>query len=531
MYVKLYRFSKRKNSTAIPVDSGESATPSLVFDSAKINDGNTSIAAPSIRLPDRAQIDQVYLTQYNYCKITNWGRYYFIDDWQYNGDGTWTAICSIDVLATWKDEILASGGYLARSATATATSSPLADSLYPPTTAFVTAYNQAGSGFNFNPYEGTYVIGVLSKDNPNVGSASYYMVRRSDLATLVSTMMTTTSDVWGDITLTSDSAMKSIIDPMQYVVSCKWFPFSPPSVSYTDRIYLGSWNTTASGHKLYVGSGTPGTSRLVNSSQTQNISITEGGTTYNWGTWSYITLPYMAEDNDEGYFPIHTGYVNSSLITPWGVFDIPANILRNISIRASASYPARLYYRTLVDLVTGDGTFWVAAWPYDNNTTYRGKLVTILKRNIQIAKDIPLTQVTINNAALTKEFTGAAAGMGQALVSAFTADVGGLANGISGLINGVVDSYVTANSPTVKSTVNGTASITQDIELIQYEEQRYRTIPVDWTLTGKLRKVPISTLSGFTGYVQMDVTTFVAPCTDGEKSQVIEWLLNGVYIE
>lgn len=531
MYVKLYRFTKRSNSTAAPIESGVDATPSLVVDGAVINDGKTSLASPAMRLHTRTASNQT-LTQFNYMKITNWGRYYFIDDWQYNGDGTWTAFGTIDVLATWKQEILQSGGYLNRSVSATS-SAPLADPLYPPTTAFISLYNQAQSGFDNNPWNGTFVLGVLSSQNPNIGAVSYYIVTRTGLANIVSNMMATTSaDAWADMTLTSDAAMKSMIDPMQYVVSCKWFPFLPPAgISYESNIYLGGWNTQSQGHKLYVGSEQVITSRLINSNQTQLLTQTDGGITYNWGTWSYITIPYMAENKDEGYFPIYDGYINSTLVTPWGVFDIPANILRNLYLHASSASPARLYYRTLVDMITGDGTFWIAAWPYDNNSSDHGKLVTILKRNIQIAKDIPLTQVTINNAALTKEAVGATTGILGAAVSAFTGDISGFTNGINGLVNGVIDAHVTANSPTVKSTVNGTASITEDIKLIQYEEQRYRTLQPDWNLTGYLRKVPVGNLSGFSGYVQMDVSNFKAPCTETEKDRVIALLGSGVYIE
>ena len=529
MNIKLYRFAKRTNSTAQPVESGASPTPSLSLTGAKINDGNTSILNPEITLPDRALIDQVQLSQFNYVYIPLFARYYHINNWCFNGDGTWTAYCSVDVLASWKTSILSSGGYVQRSYTEM-TTSPVADPLYPATTAFVTAFNQAPTGFNYNPYNGTFVIGVLSKDSPNVGAVSYYMITRAQMDVLITHMMTATSDVWGDITLTSDAAMKSIIDPMQYVVSCKWFPFSPPSTTYTDHIYLGAWDTTATGHKLVVTSSTVSTSRLITSSQSQAISITEGGITYNWGTWSYIELPYMAEDTDEGYFPIFDGYANCSLITPWGVFDIPANTVRNLNLRASASYKARLYYRVLVDMITGDGTFWVAAWPYDNNTSYKGKLITILKRNIMIAKDIPLTQVTINNAALTKEAGGLIGSMVSAGVAMYTGNVAGFPS-VGGIINSVVDAHVAANSPTVKSTVNGTASITQDIENVQYEEVRHRTIPVAWDLTGKIRKAYTANLTGYTGYVQMDVTTFAASCTGTEKEEILSFLSNGVYIE
>lgn len=530
MVIKLFKFGKRQNSTAQPVESGSSLTPSLTISNAKINDGDSSLTNPAIRLQERAMVDQVDLTQYNYVKIPLWNRYYHIDNWQFNGDGTWTAFCNVDVLASWKTNILSSGGYVQRSYTSME-SSDIADPLYPPTNTFVTNYIDGTTGLKGNPYQGTFVIGILSSQAPNVGAVSYYIMTAAQMAVLMSAMMATSSgDAWADITLQSETAMKSIIDPIQYVVSCKWFPFPPESgLSYNDDIYFGSWATTAKGHKLDVSSGFYRTSHLVLSSQYEQIQFIEDGLTYNWGNWSYIRLPYLAEESNDGYYPLFDDYATCSLVTPWGVFDIPTPIIHNLNKHASTASRAKLYYRIRADMISGEGTLWVAARPYKGTTNYLDSAVTILKRNVQIAKDIPLVQVTINNAALTQSAISAVGGVISTVGGATSYE--GLAKGLTSLLSSIVDFDVNAHRPSVKSTANGTTAITEDIERLSYEETRYRTIPLARDLTGTIRKAYVSSLTGYTGYVQMDVTTFAAPCTGTEKDEIIKWLTSGVYIE
>lgn len=528
MNIKLYRFAKRTNSTAQPVESGANPTPSLSLTGAKINDGNTSILNPEITLPDRAQIDQVQLSQFNYAYIPLFARYYHINNWSFNGDGTWTAYCSVDVLASWKTNILSSGGYVQRSYTSMETAD-IADPLYPATNTFVTNYEDGFTGLKGNPAQGTFVVGILSSQAPNVGAVSYYIVTSAQMAVLVSAMMATSSgDAWADITLQSETAMKSIIDPLQYVVSCKWFPFVPDSgISYTDDIYFGSWATTAKGHKLSVSSGYYQTAHLVISSQNEQIQFIEGGLTYNWGYWSYIRLPYLAEESTDGYYPLFDQYANCSLVTPWGVFDMPTPVIHNLNKHASTNSRAKLYYRIRADLISGEGTFWVVARPYKGTTSDLDAPITILKRNVMVAKDIPLVQVTINNAALSQ---GALTMAGQVMPA-----IGGLlvgdVSGVAALGKSIVQFDVDAHKPSVKSTACGTTSITQDIEMLSYEETRYKTIPLARELTGTLRKAYVSSLSGFTGYLQMDVTTFAASCTGTEKDEILSFLSNGVYIE
>lgn len=94
MDVKLYNFTKRENSTKRPT-GGTSV-------SVVLKDG-TSIYNPSFELISSNAPDSTYLS---------WGgRYYYIDDITYL-NGRYIIACSIDVLATWKDEIGATSAFI-----------------------------------------------------------------------------------------------------------------------------------------------------------------------------------------------------------------------------------------------------------------------------------------------------------------------------------------------------------------------------------------------------------------------------------
>lgn len=103
MNVTLYGFPKRENSTMIPSYSG--ATREIVLKD------ETSVLYPTLVL----NYGNANPSQYNYCYLDRWSRYYFIRDWVYNGR-MWEAVCEPDPMGTWRADILRTGTYVLRSA-------------------------------------------------------------------------------------------------------------------------------------------------------------------------------------------------------------------------------------------------------------------------------------------------------------------------------------------------------------------------------------------------------------------------------
>ena len=109
--VQFYRFSKRRESTAVPADGAALFTLQDLI----INDGASSVMQPQLRVAERRNNVNTGIWMTNYAYIPAFSRYYYIMDWTYNGNGTWTAVCSVDVLGSFRGEIALSGGYLDRS--------------------------------------------------------------------------------------------------------------------------------------------------------------------------------------------------------------------------------------------------------------------------------------------------------------------------------------------------------------------------------------------------------------------------------
>lgn len=90
MILKLYNFSKKANSTKVP--ASDTATELNVTLKE-----NVSLYSPSFILSTEPN-------QFNYCQLDD--KYYYINDYVYVGRNTFIINCSLDVLATYKTDIL-----------------------------------------------------------------------------------------------------------------------------------------------------------------------------------------------------------------------------------------------------------------------------------------------------------------------------------------------------------------------------------------------------------------------------------------
>lgn len=96
--IKLYKFSKRENSTARPSGSGVSVSALLKLP--------TDIVNPSFQLSGVG-------TDYNYIEWD--GRYYYRNTARYETNTVVTYECSLDVLATYRSQIMSTSAFVAYS--------------------------------------------------------------------------------------------------------------------------------------------------------------------------------------------------------------------------------------------------------------------------------------------------------------------------------------------------------------------------------------------------------------------------------
>ena len=105
--VNFYTFSKKQRSTAVPSGTGKTV-------SCHANQ-TLDILAPEIILDWRQESGLP--TVYNYARISDFGRYYWITGWKNDG-GIWSASLQVDPLASWKTQIGANSCYVYRSSSA-----------------------------------------------------------------------------------------------------------------------------------------------------------------------------------------------------------------------------------------------------------------------------------------------------------------------------------------------------------------------------------------------------------------------------
>ena len=237
--VNFWAFSKRENSTAIP-----SGTPANTF-SCNIK-AESTILSPVLEIGLGMSFNPSDL---NYAQIAPFSRYYFVTDWQWS-QGLWICTLQVDPLASYRTEIGNTTKLIIRSSHSSTHS--IIDSLYP---AMLEEEEIAQEhNFGFDIASGDYVLGIVNRQPTHVGGmVSFYRLTQSEMDDLRRAMYPTASDYFEDITQITGDVLRSVIDPWQYIISCKRFPISVPSDNIQSVLYFGQWQSDPSGQDRMVG--------------------------------------------------------------------------------------------------------------------------------------------------------------------------------------------------------------------------------------------------------------------------------------
>ena len=224
--LELYTFSKKLNSTKQPLGSGTTV-------SAALKD-NTSVLNPTFIL-------KTFDTSKNYIK---WGsRYYFVDDIVIISNDHAEYVCRTDVLATFKTVIGNSSQYVLRAASQY--NPYIVDTKYP-AKASASLSQTLLSGLAVDS-TGIYVIGIIS-ENDSENAVTYYTLGPSNFSALMQALFDTSYLNAQDI---STELQKELVNPMQYVTSCYWFPFTAQQAAGDmAQIKFGWWDSGVYAGKL-----------------------------------------------------------------------------------------------------------------------------------------------------------------------------------------------------------------------------------------------------------------------------------------
>ena len=450
-----YTFQKRINSTKQP--TGGSSYNIILKEGCSVNH-------PTIALDIGLASSPAAL---NYCYITEFGRYYWVK-WRFE-DRLWIGECNVDPLASFKTQIGSSNCYVARSASSY--NLRVVDNFYPALAQNTHEANTITSPFD---KEGSYVVGIQGKGSGGKGGAvTYYRATADGLKTLINYMLADAS-IYAQTDI-SDELLKCVFNPLQYIVSCMWFPFSPPVAS--GGLSFGWWDASISG-----------ISRLSGLEWGANMSFTIPKHPKAATRGQYLNLPPFAS------YRLEAGQ--------WGVIPLDNfNLLDNTSLNCD--------YK--VDLMTGSGRF---------NIQYRDKLIYESIHTAQIGVPIQLGQNMFNQGALM----GAAGGAVNTVKSAVTGDPAGmLVNGLSAIGDAAQLTQSIPSSVGSNGTIsfNNVFGIMADFLDIADEDIQSRGRPL----------CQAKTINSLSGYIQCFDADPAVSCSDEELSMIVQYMNNGFFYE
>ena len=452
-----YTFQKRINSTKQP--TGGSSYNIILKEGCSVNH-------PTIALDMGLASSPAAL---NYCYITEFGRYYWVK-WRFE-DRLWIGECNVDPLASFKTQIGSSNCYVARSASSYDTH--IVDTFYPALAKNTHDAQSATSPFTTDVENGSYIIGIQGKGSGgNGGAVTYYKATSSGMKALVNYLLSSPSSY--QVSDISEELLMCIFNPLQYIVSCMWFPFSVPTMG--GDCDVGWWNANISG-----------VSRL---------------STLEWGTNLSFTIPKHPKQSRGSYLNLPPFSRYRMQAGPWGTFPLDGfNLLDSSSLTC--------LWR--VDLITGSGRYCIQ---------FRDKLAYESEISAQIGVPIQLGQNLFNQGALVNTTSSAI----DTVKSALMGDPSGmLANGITAIGNAAALTQAVPSTLGSNGTLsfNNSFAILADFLDIADEDIQSRGRPL----------CQAKTISSLSGYVQCFDADPAVSCSDEELSMIVQYMNNGFFYE
>lgn len=469
--VTFYDMVKPVNSTAQPI----STAPKWEYNC--VTNSPLDIINPVFEfvLP---MTDQIYKRNYCYCPILS--RYYWIDKWEYN-DRKWRAFGRVDPLASWKTQIGVLTPYVLRSAYAW--NGEIMDNFYPVKSKWTNTIEAQANPWALSG-TGCFSVGIASG-----GETRYYLMNQTALSLFIGCLM---SNDYAEaaigvngLDIQAYPEAKAIVDPLQYIASVTYLPFSMPSgASITNHIRVG-----------YV---------MVNGTIPANVGLRPPvlpiDRTIPYELTFTFNRPVHPKASARGVYLNAAPYTRLSLyFPPFGVIDIDTS---------SAMTGSTITAHVMIDKALGNGTLEISV----------GNQV-LSRVNAKVGLPVQLSQVIAPGYGIVSGL-GAVAG---AVTDALTGNWGGLASGIASGIGDAIKSQIPS-----ANTIGSVGSIDSMIGSIKL--QAVFADPVDDDLTSRGRPLcEARRIDTIPGYIQCADVADNIGCTAGEMSTIKAYMESGFY--
>ena len=391
-----YIYSKKLNSTAQPASGAVTIQVELKQD--------TDIINPVLLISAGTGITTPY--NFNYCYIATFTRYYFINNWTWR-KGIWECTLAVDVLASYKATLATASQYVLRSASAS--NGKVEDTYYPIINDIavneVSLTSAITRNVSYQISSGYYVVGIVSGE-ASIGVVTYYAFTIAEFNTFKQALFNDIS--WANVSDVSSDLLKTMFNPYDYIVSCKWFPVTnlASGLMAVTSIKLGWWSFTCNAHVF-------GASNLMYLSTTWSIAA--------------ATFPSHPQASRGVYLngPNYTTY--GLLIAPYGCIDLPSD----------GRYYG-IYCQELIDYITGEAILHIYAGAGSDQTE-----VPLKTYETEIGVDIQLAQVRSVGGITGKGIDAIASGAG-ALIN--TMSDGVIKSALSGVASAVREQNTTVKT-------------------------------------------------------------------------------------
>lgn len=468
---------KRRNSTyTLPVTSYEDE---LKFD--VILKDNTNVQNPVISL---IWSNTKYTPQQmNYVFIPLFGRSYFVENVTFERNRMFFTLRT-DVLAAFWGQLKKSKQYVIRSA-----------SKYNPriidTTLPILAsgekqtYEIDNTGYVTIMSEGWYVVGIIGTEGNAVGAISYYVMSQTQFTYFRSKLLTDYSYMGVSATEISAELLKAIVNPFQYIVSCRWYPIKPPTLDTLVTVKVSGWELTGT------------SARLLSPSAVATKSF-------------YCGTGYIKQDEWKNCYPYRQMSIN---LAPWGYFQVDTTAL--------TKYGETIKILAYIDFTTGGSIAYYLCG------AEAIKYHVLGVREAQFGVDIQLAQTGYGQDVIT-------------IAGSVAAGVGGVGAAIFGdakALNTISDS-INNIATSVSDGFGSVSSLSANASLAKYAMPQY--VDVVYTYTAKqntaingrplCETVTLEDLSGYT-LVNNPDTSAVTNCYGEERDELTRYMQTGFYIE
>ena len=503
MTIKLYSgFKKRINSTKIPTSTPLTLTGTLKEP--------CSIENPVIPFEFNSSP-----AAYTYAYIQEFSRYYFIDGWTWN-NGLWEASFREDYLASWKASIGDTYAYIDRCSYEY--DGNIIDTTYITGTNIINnSIAMTNSFYEYSITSGCFVLGIIDSNNETDsqmgGAVTYYVLTPAQCRSLMHYLLDDSflddngfpsiQSITQDI---SQEMAKAFIKPIDYIVSCMWFPF--PVSAFTNanntQIKVGYWiiNTSIATGKLLQAAvfraSTYGT-------LTTHPQAASRGTYLNFAPYTRLSI----EVPPFGNIPIDLSYRTLGNVIYCGIFIDPVTGVAILHVHFCETVPS-----------TESAINTVLASPI------------VYETSAQVGVPIQLAQVNSDFVNFASEAVQAVSSI-DLLGGSIGLMTGGPVGAIKGAMNKDVISHaanaITSLSPQVRGCgVNGSRLLTKikPIMSVQY----LSIVDEDNAEIGRPLRA-IRKISNIPGYIKCFEVTIDYACMASEKEAIYDFLMSGFFYE